>query len=144
MTSSGRSGDFDDLPAYGLREDVFDDRLRAGYSRYDREDFPDEDVKYPPDPAVWLARNRVSQTEVSLHLGRTLLKSPIIDSNVVLTLAGYELTRSERPQFPVTRYLTEDLGFAPKVNRPKKWVGHYALPGVDRRLVLHYDRHDGH
>jgi len=27
--------------------------------------------------------NRVSQTEVSLHLGRTLLQSPIIDSNVV-------------------------------------------------------------
>src|SRR3954463_10541785 len=128
MTSSGRSGDFDDLPAYGLREDAFDDRLRAGFSRYDPEDFVDEDEEYPPDPAVWLARNRMSQTEVSLHLGRTLLNSPIIDSNVVLRLAGYELTRSERPQFPVSLYLTDTLGFTPKVNRPKKWRGHYSLP----------------
>ena len=102
------------------------------------------DQAFVEDPAVWLAQTRMSQTEVGLRLGRFLLESPIIDSNVVVPLSGYELTRTERPQFPVTRYLTERLGFAPKVNRPYKWRGHYSLPGVERRLVVTFDVHGGH
>jgi hypothetical protein len=30
------------------------------------------------------------------------------------------------------------------VNRRYKWRGHYALPGVERRLVVTFDRLDGH
>jgi hypothetical protein len=150
MASSGRRVDIDvdKLPAYGLREDEFDDRLRRyGSSRYaldDENEEDDEDVRFPPDPDAWVIRNRVSQTEVGLHLGRFLLRSPIVDSNVVVTLAGHELTRRERPQFPVARYLTEKLGFDPRVNRVNVWRGHYSLRGATRKLVVTYDRLDGH
>jgi hypothetical protein len=152
MASSGPGRrvelDLDTLPAYGLREDVFDDRLRRlgslRYSGADDDEEDDEDVRYPRDPNVWVIKNRVSQTEVSLHLGRFLLRLPAVDSNVVVTLAGYELTRSERPQFPVADYLTGNLGFDPRVNRVNVWRGHYSLPGVARKLVVTYDRLDGH
>lgn len=138
-----RPGDFDDLPAWGLREDVFDDRLREGYAFHEPRR-PRADENFSPEPEVWLNKARMSQTEVSLRLGRFLLRSPMIDSNVVATLGGAELTRMDRPQFPVTRCLTERLGFEPKVNRPNKWRGHYSLPGVERRLVVTFDRGSGH
>jgi hypothetical protein len=137
-------GYFDDLPAYGLREEAFEDWLRKN-AAMDKEVLEDElDEPDPPPLEEWMARNRVSQTEVSLNLGRFLLKSPAVKGNVTVTLAGYELTRHERPQFPVTRYLTEKLGFDPKPNRPHIWRGHYSMAGVARKLVVTFDRHEGH
>jgi hypothetical protein len=134
--------EFDDRPARGPFEDIFDDSLDDEFSGAELPLRAKE--RYSAEPDVWLAQTRMSQTEVSLRLGRFLLRSPMVASNVVVTLAGYELTRQEQPQFPVMRYLTERLGFAPKVNRPYKWRGHYALPGIERRLVLHLDPSFGH
>lgn len=142
MTARGRPDRLDDLPAWGLREDAFDDDLRRGNTLARERYRADED--FSPDPEVWLNKPRMSHTEVSLRLGRFLLQSPIIGGNVVATLGGYELTRRESPQFPVARFLTEWLGFTPRVNRRYKWRGHYALPGVERRLVVTFDRLDGH
>jgi hypothetical protein len=143
MPAPENNDEFDNLSAWGFVDDVHEEALRRGLgfpARPNRK----YNENFSPDPTVWLTQKRMSQTEVSLRLGTSLLKSPVIDSNVVLTLAGHEMTRTERPQFPVTRYLTERLGFAPKVNRPYKWRGHYSLPGAERRLVVTFDRLDGH
>jgi hypothetical protein len=117
-------------------------RIRPVFSR--RRRGAAEDAVYSPDPEVWVMRNRVSQTEVSLNLGRFLLQSPLTRGNVTVTLAGYELTRRERPQFPVARYLTEKLGFAPKANRRHVWRGHYSMRGAPQKLVVTFDRLEGH
>lgn len=44
MTSYGRSGEFDDLPAFGLRDDAFDDAVREGFTRYTPVDDDAEDA----------------------------------------------------------------------------------------------------
>ena len=60
---------------------------------------------YPPDPAVWLAANRMSRTEVALRLARHLLAQRLVTRDVDVALTGHELTRRDQPRFPVVRYL---------------------------------------
>ena len=90
---------------------------------------------YPPDPAVWLAANRMSRTEVALRLARHLLAQRLVTGDVDVALTGHELTRRDQPRFPVVRYLAErecvleeSLG---------EWQGRYRLKGADHALRLH-------
>lgn len=143
MADSEGPGGFDHLEAaWRLRDDAFEDAIFRGVDISKRNRRYNEN--FSPDPQVWLTNKRMSQTEVSLRLGRFLLESPIVYGTVMVTLAGYELTRTEHPQFPVRRYLVERLGFAPKVNRPTKWRGHYNRPGIDRTLFVTFNVHAGH
>jgi hypothetical protein len=90
---------------------------------------------YPPDPAVWLEANKMTQTEVSLRLARYLIAERMVASDVDVALTGYELTRQERPRFPVVRYLTE-RDFVRR-SRSKDWRGDYKLNGAEHALHLH-------
>jgi hypothetical protein len=107
--------------------DVFPPRPRFALPR------PEPD--YPTDPAVWLAANKMTQTEVSLRLARYLLAQRLAATDIEVTLTGYELTRRERPRFPVVRFLT-DRGFRP-LERTDDWRGTYLLNGATPALRLH-------
>src|SRR2546423_9461250 len=63
------------------------------------------EADYPADPAVWLASNHMTQTEVSLRLAHYLIAQKLVTTDITVALTGYELTRQERPRFPVVRYL---------------------------------------
>ena len=83
MTARGRPDRLDDLPAWGLREDAFDDDLRRGNTLAREHYRADED--FSPDPEVWLNKPRMSHTEVSLRLGRFLLPSPALSPTLAST-----------------------------------------------------------
>jgi hypothetical protein len=89
----------------------------------------------PADPAVWLAATQMTQTEVSLRLARFLHAEGLSASDVDVALTGYELTRHERPRFPVVRFLTE-RGFA-RCQGGEEWRGAYRLSGATHGLRLH-------
>ena len=90
---------------------------------------------YDPDPAVWLAANRMTRTEASLRLARYLLAERRVASDVAVSLTGHELTRRERPRFPVVRYLAErDVVHR---DRTDDWRGTYLMKGATHALWLH-------
>jgi hypothetical protein len=146
----------DDRPAFGLRDDDYDDHLRkhalsdeerddisAGYSRARHQIRKIE--KYSKDPADWLADTCMTQTEVALRLGRSLITSGAAQAKVVITLAGDELTNREMPRFPVDRFLTERLGFTRQGLRTRSWEGVYIMKDRSHSLVLlDRDRFEGH
>jgi hypothetical protein len=88
----------------------------------------------PADPAVWLASNKMTQTEVCLRLAQYLLARRLTTTDVNVALTGYELTRRDRPRFPVTRFLTE-RGTQPK-RLTDGWRGNYLLKGGAHALRL--------
>jgi hypothetical protein len=98
---------------------------------------------YSKDPSVWLAQNKMTQTEVGLRVAAWLLNSGTAAAHVVYTLAGYELTRRENPLFPARRYLTDRLGFTTAIRERDEWRGAYLLPGCPHHLVVDWDRHAG-
>ena len=157
--------DDDDRPAYGLRDDDFDDRLREetatrelreqaqldrrrrGRLRDDKNepDDQDDDGEAYDDEQLgqlpWRAANRVTNTEVALFLGAALLRRPEITSNVNCFLSGYELTRSVR-RFDVESFLTRKFGFLPKQQAKGAWRGNYSIEGIRHKLVLKYSKLD--
>jgi hypothetical protein len=90
---------------------------------------------------------RMCQTEVALRLGRCLAESPLLEGTVYLFLGGVELTRREdEVLFPVARYLsrwgfTKDRGRAEA--RPR-WIGFYSHKRHSRKLLLNFNKFDGH
>lgn len=167
---------FDNLPAFGLREDARDDFLRrysqpltpeqhksvrealkaeralARAESNDEEDDDDERElgairraeKYPKDPADWLIKPRMTQTEVSLRLAKYLITRKLVSSKVALTCAGYELTRRDMPRFPIHRFLTENLGLTARQNIGDKCRGSYIMKDRPQSLVIDFDRLNGH
>ena len=90
---------------------------------------------YPPDPAVWLAANRMSRTEVALRLARHLLARHLVSGDVDVALTGHELTRRDQPRFPVVRYLAErDCMLEERISG---WQGRYSLKGAHHAFRLH-------
>ena len=89
---------------------------------------------YAPDPSVWLASSAMTQTEVSLRLAHYLLAQQRTTTDVTVALTGYELTRRERPRFPVVRYLAQ-RGYT-RDTRDDDWRGTYLLKGAAHRLQL--------
>jgi hypothetical protein len=147
-----RDPDDDDRPAFGLRDDAFDDRLRAEQTD---DDWDDRDGRrpyqlrkienYSPDPADWILAKTATQTEVALRVACFLIVSGLAAAKVVVTLAGSELTHREQPRFPVDRFLVERLGFRRRRVRKNSWVGSYTKEGFAHALVLlDLDRSDGH
>jgi hypothetical protein len=96
---------------------------------------------YPTDPAVWLASNRMTQTEVSLRLAHYLIAQKLVTTDIIVALTGYELTRQERPRFPVVRFLCE-RGYVPQQQRDD-WRGTYLLKGASHCLRLSDERESG-
>jgi hypothetical protein len=151
----------DDLPAYGLREDAFDDGLRSLTRRTDDErarlreharrmqDEADEDAADDDDPyedpdfgrQVWRRASRVTTTELCLFLGGNLLRQPVITSNINGWLSGHELKRGPR-QFDVDDFAVRKLGFSPKPQKKDDWRGNYIMKGVRHKLVLKHDKLD--
>lgn len=123
---------------YDYSKEDFDDDLAAAASH-----FRAAERYYSKEPSVWLAEQRMTQTEVGLRLAATLMSSGNVDGPVVYLLAGYELTRRENPQFPARRYLTERLGFTAADDNPKQWRGAYHQKGCPHPLVVDWDRHAG-
>ena len=89
---------------------------------------------YPADPAVWLNKNKMTQTEVALRLANYLLAQKLTATPVDVALTGYELTRRNRPIFPIVRYLTE-RGYTPD-QLADDWRGTYLLKGATQPLRL--------
>lgn len=96
---------------------------------------------HSPDPAVWLASDRMSHTEVSLRLAMFLLSSKLAASDVVVALTGSELTKREGPRFPVGRFLSE-RGFV-RQGAESDWRGAYGMTGSAHALVLNSDAGGG-
>lgn len=94
-----------------------------------------------PDPKVWLAAHRMTQTEVSLRLARWLLDHHLVATEVSVALTGYELTRRDKPRFPVERYLAE-RGLR-RADPGGEWRGAYSLDAVPFALRLHDDPREG-
>jgi hypothetical protein len=151
----------DDLPAYGLREDAYDDRLRSstrltGEERAElreharrTEDERDEDAADDDDPyndldlgpQIWRRASRVTTTELCLFLGGYLLRQPVITSNINAWLSGNELKLGAR-QFDVPDFAERKFGFMPKAQKKDDWRGNYRMKGVRHKLVLKYDKLD--
>jgi hypothetical protein len=151
----------DDLPAYGLREDAYDDRLRsstkstpekrAELKEHARrmQDEADEDAADDDDPyedphfgrQVWRRASRVTTTELCMFLGGHLLPQPMITSNVNAFLSGHELKPGPR-QFDVDDFAVRKLGFSPKPQRKDDWRGNYMIKGVRHKLVLKHGKLD--
>jgi hypothetical protein len=100
--------------------------------------------RFAEDPSVWLAQHRMSQTEVGLRVGAFLLSSGLATTTVVVLLAGYEMTRRERPQFPARRFLTDRLGLTTDIADASGWRGTYYMKGRPHPLSLDWDKHAGH
>ena len=113
------------------------DRVRELMDRVDRR-------AAAHDTSPWLGERRMTQTEVGLRLATFLIKSGFAADQVVYLLAGYELTRLERPQFPVRRYLTERLGFTADTESPDSWEGIYHLESRPATpLIIGWEKHAG-
>jgi len=172
MPSQRHDPEDDNRPAYGLRDDANDDRLRSqprltpeeqkalrDQARrirprneedegrdLDREPFQLRAIEdYSDDPAVWFADDIMTQTEVALRLACHLITSGVACSKVVVTLAGAELTHRDKPRFPVDRALIEYFGFTRRRLRKDSWEGSYIMKGRPQSLVLlDRDRLEGH
>jgi hypothetical protein len=90
--------------------------------------------EYPKNPAVWLQANLMSRTEASLRLARYLLHNRLTSSDVHVSLTGYELTRREKPKFPVVRFLSERS--CVREGLGDDWCGIYRMKDVDHDLIL--------
>ena len=90
---------------------------------------------------------RMSHTEVALRLARKLAESPLVDGTVYLQLGGAELRRrGDDPIFPVAAHLSR-WGFSKDASRPEakpRWIGFYSHKRHSRKLLLNFDRSDGH
>ena len=159
----------DRRPAWGLRDDAFDDYLRSLDPPRSKTppgkspDAPEDDVfsgavdeghdtprrrgraKLATHPEGWFKNTRMSQTEVGLRLAKHLTTSPLVVNDVMLTLAGYELNKRDAPKFPVVRMLTQ-WGFIhrPGNYTPDDWRGFYDKPHQSRSILANFDRLDGH
>jgi hypothetical protein len=144
--------DFDRLPAYGLREDVFDDALRVA-SEFQRE-YLEEDVVETRrrGPAKnyggeGVSNKRMCQTEVALRLARGLAESPLFRGHIDLVLGGVEVNRNENGvTFPVANYLSR-WGFSRDRARQgvqPPWIGFYTHKRIGRKLLLNFDKSDAH
>ena len=97
--------------------------------------------EYPKSPAVWLQANLMSRTEASLRLARFLLHNRLTCSNVHVSLTGYELTRQEKPKFPVEKFLSERSCVREGVG--DDWRGTYTMKDADYALTLDSAPHAG-
>ena len=131
-----------------MRRDESEDELESDDDPFGDSWFDSPGIRRPekfsPDPAVWLAEHRMTQTEVGLRLSAHLLRTGIAANHVILHLAGYELTRRENPRFPARRYLIERLGFTTDIADALEWRGSYYMNGRPHALVLNWDKHAGH
>jgi hypothetical protein len=91
---------------------------------------------------------RMTQTEVALRLARHLAESPLLDGIVFVQIGGAEVNRrgDDVAVFPVRNYLSR-WGFTKDRGRAKakpKWIGFYTSSRSRRKLLLNFDKHDGH
>lgn len=91
---------------------------------------------------------RLCQTEVVLRLGRHLTESPLLDGNVYVFVGAAELNRrgDDVDTFPVKRHLsrwgfTKDRG---RAGVTPTWIGFYTNRRTKRKLLVNFDKHDGH
>jgi len=62
---------------------------------------------------------------------------------VAVSLTGLELTRRERPRFPVVRYLAERGWRQWETETVDDWRGRYSMRGAEHSLRLHNAPDDG-
>src|SRR5439155_3983578 len=84
---------------------------------------------------VWLASHRMTQTEAALRTALLLMKCGAVGSDVIVTLTGAELSRQERPVFPVEAFL-RDRGCPPIDPQSRDWRGTYTIEHVPFTLTL--------
>ena len=141
--------------AQRVRGTIDDERDSEEYEYEDDDDEDDDNdrrqlfqlrraERYPVDPKDWIAKVRMTQTEVSLRLAQYLIAEQLVSTKVTLTLAGYELTRREKPRFPIDRYLVEHLGFKAKRAIKEECRGTYIMKERAHALVINWDKLDGH
>jgi hypothetical protein len=95
-----------------------------------------------------VSRTRMSQSETSLRCVKCLGESRLIRGpNLYLRLGAAELRRRDgSPIFPVKNYLSR-WGFAKEPNNEKyanHWGGFYTHTKTGRKLLLNFDKFDGH
>jgi hypothetical protein len=156
----------DRRPAWGLRDDAFDDNLRSANpprpTKKSREssddpgeldDFgdnadPDDGPPRRRGPAKLTAHpngafknSRMSQTETTLRTAHNLAKCPLIIHDVLVTMAGYEASRRNAPEFPVMPTMTR-WGYVREPGNYKdgEWTGFYAKKDQPRKILLNFDR----
>jgi hypothetical protein len=164
----------DGRPAWGLRDDAFDDNLRSQNPSRPKKPPQDplddaeeidgveslEDVAVPDDdpprrgrgparlsanPNGAFKNSRMTQTETALRTADNLAKCPLIIHDVLVTIAGFEAKRRKGPEFPVMRTMTK-WGYVrePGNHEPGAWNGLYAKAGQPKRILLNFDRSNGH
>jgi hypothetical protein len=101
--------------------------------------------KYAKDGVV---DTRMSQTEVALRLARHLAESPLLKSTVYVQIGGAEVNRrgDDVDVFPVSSYVAR-WGFSKDPGRAgvkPEWIGFYTSGRTGRKLLVNFDKHDGH
>ena len=91
---------------------------------------------------------RMSQTEVALRLARHLAESPLLDGTVYVQIGAAEVNRrgDDVAVFPVRSYLSR-WGFSKERGRTgakPEWIGFYTSRRTKRKLLVNFDKHDGH
>jgi hypothetical protein len=86
----------------------------------------------------WRPGRDVSSTEIAGALVANLIRRKKIRSNVNAWIAGHELTREQRLDFPT--YATEKLGFRPKAQFKDDWRGTYSMAGIRYRVALKHNK----
>jgi hypothetical protein len=131
----------DERPAWGLRDEAFDDRLRE---------------LNPPPPGRGPAKltdlragafknTRMCQTENILRTANSLAQCTLIVHDVLVTMAGYELVRREAKHFDVMTMMTK-WGYVREPGNYEKdeWIGFYAKRHQPKKILLNFDKLDGH
>src|SRR6266550_4380074 len=102
--------------------------------------------KYGKDGVV---DTRMTQTEVALRLARHLAESPLIRSTVYVQIGGAEVNRrgDDVDVFPVSSYVAR-WGFSHDPGRVvpnlPDWIGFYTSRRTQRKLLVNFNKHDGH
>ena len=87
---------------------------------------------------AWLGAGRMTRTETSLRLGVQLIVEGLVDSDVSIALTGAEITKQQRPRFPVEDFLAS-CGAHRLDDDRWNWRGNYMIAGATHALVLHDD-----
>ena len=131
----------DRRPASGFREDAFDDRLR--------ELNPPRPGRGPAKltdlPKGAFKNTRMCQTENILRQRTAWRSAPLVIHDVLVTMAGYELVRREAKHFDVMTMMTK-WGYVREPGNYEKdeWIGFYAKRDQPRKILLNFDKLDGH
>lgn len=142
--------DFEYLGSTGLtpeQKEYWDSVETNEQIRKDREENPQRRGRAKNHGGDRVVDTRMSQTEVALRLARHLAESPLLRGNVYVDIGGAEVNRrGDDSVFPVRSYLSR-WGFSKDRGRPgvkPEWIGFYSNRHSKRKLLVNFDKHDGH